>query len=194
MLSSTASPLPYRQATTTQRAQVLHYLQARLVHHFPTLPDRDRAPILARALDEFRPDLWFTGDQVALAPLELLQFVHHVAASAELPVLDPPVYDASTRHLAQYVLYNSELVVWLLPELEATDRPCGPRLLALLRRLTRPPLVAEHLIRAWRWDVPGGPALPLGVPGGGPAPGSAEVLQRLLALEQAGHGLLLPET
>jgi hypothetical protein len=194
MLSPTASPLPYRQATTAQRAQVLHYLQARLVYHFPTLPERARASVLARALEEFRPDLWFTGDQVALAPLELQQFVHHVAASTEIPLLDPPVYDPSIRPLAQYVLHNSELVVWLLPELEAADRPCGPRLLALLRRLTRPPLVAEQLIQAWRWDVPGGPALPLGVPGGGPAPGSAEVLQRLLALEQASQGLLLPET
>ena len=60
---------------------------------------------------------------------------------------------------------------------------------------TRPPhLAAEQLIQAWRWDVPGGPALPLGVPGGGPASDSAEVLQRLLALEQASRGLLLPET
>jgi hypothetical protein len=194
MFSPTASPLPYRQATAAQRAQVLQYLQARLVHHFPILPARARTHVLDRALDEFRPDLWYTGDQVTLAPLDLQQFVHHVAASAELPVLDPPVYDPSTRLLAQYVLHNSELVVWLLPELEAAGSPCGPRLLALLRRLTRPPLVAEQLIQAWRWDVPGGPALPLGVPGGGPAPGSAEVLQRLFALERTGHGLLPPET
>lgn len=193
MLSSTASPLPYRQATTAQRAQVLHYLQGRLVYHFPTLPERDRAPVLARALDEFRPDLWFTGDQVALAPLDLWQFVHHVAASAELPALDPPIHDQSTRHLAQHVLYSSELAVWLLPELESSSSPCGPRLLALLRQLTQPPLVAEELIQAWRWDVPGGPALPPGVPGGGPPPCSAEVFQRLLALEQAGRNLLLPE-
>jgi hypothetical protein len=194
MLSPTASPLPYQQATAAQRAQVLHYLQARLVHHFPTLPERARAHVLARALDEFRPDLWYTGDQVTLAPLELRQFVHHVTASAELPVLDPPVYDPSTRPLVQYVLHNSELVVWLLPELEAAGRPCGPRLLTLLRRLTQPPSVAHQLIQAWRWDVPGGPALPRGIPGGGPAPDSPEVYRRLLALEQAASNLPLPET
>lgn len=193
MLSPTVSPLPYQQATTAQRAQVLHYLQARLVHHFPTLPERARAPILARALDEFRPNLWYTGDQVALAPLELWQFVHHVAASAGLPGLDPPIFDPSTRDLIQYVLHSSELVVWLLPELETSDRPCGPRLLTLLRRLTQPPLVAQQLLQAWRWDVPGGPALPLGIPGGGPAPDSPEVHQRLLALEQAGSGRFTPE-
>ena len=194
MLSPTASPLPYRQATTAQRAQVLHYLQARLVHHFPTLPERARAPVLTRALDEFRPDLWYTGDQVALAPLALRQFVHHVAASAQLPALDPPVYDPATQCLMQYVLYSSELVVWLLPELEAAGGPCGPRLLTLLRRLTQPPLVAQQLIQAWRWDVPGGPALPHGIPGGGPAPDSPEVHQRLLALEQAACNLPPPET
>lgn len=190
MLSPTALPLPYQRATTAQRAQVLHYLQARLVHHFPNLPER----VLARALDEFRPDLWYTGDQVALAPLELWQFVHHVAASAECPGLDPPIIDPSTRCLTQYVLHSSELVVWLLPELEASVRPCGPRLLTLLRRLTQPPLVAHQLIQAWRWDVPGGLALPCGIPGGGPAPDSPEVHQRLLALEQAGNGRFPPET
>jgi hypothetical protein len=189
MLSPTASSLPYRQATAAQRAQVLHYLQARLVHHFPTLPERARAHVLARALDEFRPDLWYTGNQVTLAPLELQQFVHHVAASAELPALDPPVYDPSTRSLVQYVLHSSELVVWLLPELEAANSPCGPRLLTLLRRLTQPPLVAQQLLQAWRWDVPGGPALPLGIPGGGPAPDSPEVSRRLLALEQVASKL-----
>jgi hypothetical protein len=190
MLSPTASPLPYQQATTAQRAQVLHYLQVRLVQHFPTLSER----VLARALDEFRPDLWYTGNQVALAPLELWQFVHHVAASAELPVLDPPILDPSTREMTQYMLHNSELVVWVLPELEAASSPCGPRLLALLRRLTQPPLVAQQLIQAWRWDVPGGPALPRGIPGGGPAPDSPEVHQRLLALEQAGSSHFTPET
>ena len=194
MLSPTASPLPYQQATTVQRAQVLHYLQARLVHHFPTLLESARARVLARALEEFRPDLWFTGDQVALAPLELQQFVHHVAASAEIPALDPPIHDQASQCLMQYVLHGSELVVWLLPELEASDRPCGPRLLTLLRRLTRPPLVAHQLSQAWRWDVPGGPALPRGIPGGGPAPDSPEVHRRLLALEQAGIGRLPVET
>lgn len=194
MLPPIALPLPYQRATTAQRVQVLHYLQARLVHHFPTLPERARTHVLTRALDEFRPDLWYTGDQVALAPLELWQFVHHVAASAECPVLDPPLYDQSTQCLMQYVLHSSELVVWLLPELEASGRPCGPRLLALLRRLTQPPLVAQQLLQAWRWDVPGGPALPLGIPGGGPAPDSPEVHQRLLALEQAASNLSPLET
>ena len=194
MSSPSAQPLSYQRATTAQRAQVLHYLQARLVHHFPTLPERARAPVLARALDEFRPDLWYTGDQVALAPLELWQFVHHVAASAECLVLDPPLYDQATQCLMQYVLHSSELVVWLLPELEAASSPCGPRLLTLLRRLTQPPLMAQQLLQAWRWDVPGGPALPRGIPGGGPAPDSPEVYRRLLALEQAARNLPPPET
>lgn len=194
MLSPTASPLLYQQATAAQRAQVLHYLQARLVHHFPTLPERARARVLTRALAEFCPNLWFTGDQVALAPLELRQFVQHVAASAEIPDLDPPIYDQSSQCLMQYVLHNRELVVWVLPELEASDSPCGPRLLTLLRRVMQPPLVAQQLSQAWRWDVPGGPALPRGIPGGGPAPDSPEVYQRLLALEQTSQRVTTPKT
>jgi hypothetical protein len=190
MSTSTASPQPYQQATTAQRAHLLHYLQARLVHHFPTLPERARPRVLTRALNEFRPDLWLTGEQLALDSLTLGQFVQHVAASADLPALDPPVYDACTRPLVQYVLHSSELVGWVLPELEASGQPCGPRLLLLLRHLAHPPLVARHLIQAWRWDVPGGPALPPGLPGGGPAPDSPEVHRRLLALELAANHLL----
>jgi hypothetical protein len=73
-----------------------------------------------------------------------------------------------------YVLYNSGLVVWLLPELEANGSPCGPRLLTRLRRLTPQPLVAQQLIQAWRWDV---------------LRGRPEVYRRLLALEQAANNL-----
>jgi len=194
MLSPTPSPLPYRQATTAQRAQVIHYLQARLVHHFPTLSEHARAPVLSRALAEFCPDLWYTDDQVALAPLELRQFVQHVAASAEIPALDPPIYDQSSQCLMQYVLHNRELFVWVLPELEASTSSCGPRLLTLLRRVMQPPLVAQQLSQAWRWDVPGGPALPRGIPGGGPAPDSPEVYQRLRALEQASQRVITSQT
>lgn len=174
----TSSSLPYQQATTAQRAQVLHYLQARLVYHFPTLPERARARVLTRALAEFCPDLWYTGDQVALPP----------------PGAMPIRAARGGQCLMQYTLHNRELFVWVLPELEASDSPCGPRLLTLLRRVMQPPLVAQQLRQAWRWDVPGGPALPLGIPGGRPAPDSPEVHQRLLALEQAGFGRLPLET
>ncbi|MDJ0368068.1 hypothetical protein QMK33_23250, partial [Hymenobacter sp. H14-R3] len=156
MFFSTTLSLPYQQATSAQRTQVLHYLQLRLAHHFPTLSERT----LTRALDEFSPELWYTAGQVSLDPVELQQFVHHVATSVGFAGLDPPILDPATRDLTQYVLHSSELVVWLLPELEAGTRSCGPRLMALLRRLTRPPLVAQQRIQAWRWDVPGGPGLP----------------------------------
>jgi len=194
MLSPAASSLPYQLATTAQRAQVLHYLQARLVHHFPTLPERARVCVLTRALSEFCPDLWYTGDQVALAPRELSQFVQHVAASAEIPALDPPIHDQSCQCLMQYALHNQELVVWVLPELEASSSPCGPRLLTLLRQVMQPPLVAQQLSQAWRWDVPGGPALPRGIPSGGPAPDSPEVHRRLRALEQASQRVIPSQT
>jgi len=47
MFSPTASLLPYAQATATQQVQVLHYLQARLQSHFPTLPERSFIRTLA---------------------------------------------------------------------------------------------------------------------------------------------------
>jgi hypothetical protein len=64
MASFPSSPLPYAQATASQRAQLGHYLHVRLQLHFPTLPAR----AFDRVLAEFRPGLWFTGTQVALSP------------------------------------------------------------------------------------------------------------------------------
>ena len=181
MLSPSASLLPYAQATTAQRAQVLHYLQVRLRLHFPTLPTR----AFARALDEFRPDLLFTGPQLTLLRQDLTQLVQYLASAPELPLLDPPLYGPWALDLAQYVLLTSELAVSALTELTTPATRCGPRLGALLRRTARPYPLAEQVVQAQRWDLPGSPRLPPGVPGGGPAPGSPVVehlLQQLLSV------------
>lgn len=177
MSSPTASLLPYAQATATQRTQVLHYLQARLRFHFPTLPGR----VFIRTLAEFRPTLLLTGTQVALSLPELTQLVQYLGHAPELPLLDPPLYDWPALELAQYVLHTSELAVGALTELaHAPDTRCGgPRLGSLLRRTARPYPLAEQVVQAQRWDLPGSPRLPAGIPGGGPAPGSS-VVEHLL--------------
>lgn len=170
------SALPYAQATTTQRVQTLHYLQARLQRHFPALPER----AFGRALDEFRPALLLTGTQVALSPPDLSQLVQYLANAPELPLLDPPIYGQPALELAQYLLYTSELAVSALTELasEVAGR-CGPRLGALLRHTASAYPLAEQVIQAHPWGLPGSPRLPTGIPGGGPAPGSPAV-ERLL--------------
>lgn len=82
--------------------------------------------------------------------------------------------------LSHYVLHTSEFPVGVLTELASTpDARCGRHLGALLRRTVRPYPLAEQLVQAQRWDLPGSPQLPLGIPGGGPAPGSP-VGERLL--------------
>ena len=177
MSTPTASLLPYAQATAAQRAQVLHDLQARLRLHFPTLPAR----AFTRALDEFRPTLLLTGSQLTLPGQDLTQLVQYLASAPELPLLDPPLYGPWALELAQYVLLTSELAVSALPEL-VPYLPCGPRLRALLRRTARPYSLAEQVVQAQRWDLPGSLPLPPGVPGGGPAPGSSvveDLLQQL---------------
>ena len=173
--SPAASLLPYAQATAAQRAQALHYLQARLRLHFPTLPTR----AFARALDEFRPALLLTGSQLTLPRSDLTQLVQYLASAPELPLLDPPLYGPPALELAQYVLFTSELAVSALTELAAQTLRYGPRLGALLRRTARPYPLAEQVVQAQRWDLPGSPRLPPGVPGGGPAPGSP-AMERLL--------------
>ncbi|RZJ91913.1 MAG: hypothetical protein EOO60_07460 [Hymenobacter sp.] len=172
MFSPTASLLPYAQATAAQQAQALHYLQARLQSHFPTLPERP----FVRTLAECRPALLLTGTQVSFAYHELTQLVQYLGNAPELPVLDPPLYCWSALELAKYVLHTNELMVSALPELARTlNTRCGPHLGALLRRLARPYPLAEQVVQAQLWGLPGSPRLPSGIPGGGPAPGSPMV-------------------
>ncbi|MGI4735787.1 MAG: hypothetical protein ACRYG7_11470 [Janthinobacterium lividum] len=172
MFFSSASPLPYVQTTATQRAQALHYLQARLQSHFPTLPERP----FVRTLAECRPALLLTGTQVSLAYPELTQLVQYLGNAPELPVLDPPLYGWSALELAQYILHTNELAVSALTELaRALNIRCGPHLGALLLRLVRPYPLAEQVVQAQRWDLPSSPRLPFGIPGGDPTPGSSVV-------------------
>lgn len=175
MLSPTASSLSFTQATAAQRAQVLHYLQTRLRYHFPTLPER----VFARALAEFRPDLLLTDTRLALHCHDLTQLVQYLAASPELPLLDPPIHGPWALDLSQYALHLSELAIRALVELasEFSGR-CNPHLWQLLRRLAQPYPLAEQVVQAQRWDLPGSPRLPPGIPGG-PAPGSP-VIEHLL--------------
>lgn len=183
MVSPPASPLPYAQATAAQSAQALHHLQARLRRHFPTLPERS----FARVLAEFRPDFLLTPTQVAFAPLDLTQLVQALASASELPLLDPPLYGQPALALAQHSLRTSDLAVRTLVELVAQPSG-GGQLVALLRRLTTYHPLAEQVVQAWRWDVPSSPALPPGLLGGGPTPDSRAVdqLLRQLALREPG--------
>jgi hypothetical protein len=176
MFPSPTSLLPYAQATASQRAQVLHYLQARLRLHFPTMPER----AFVRTLAEFRPPLLLTGRQVGLPSHDLIQLVQYLGNAPELPLLDPPLYCQPALELAQYVLHTTEFSIAALSELASTlDALCGPRLGALLRRTARPYLLAEQVVQAQRWDLPGSPRLPSGIPSGGLAPGS-QLVERLL--------------
>jgi hypothetical protein len=181
MVSPPASSLPYAQATAAQRAQALHQLQARLQLHFPTLPERS----FARVLAEFRPDLLLTPTQVGFLPLDLTQLVQALTSAPELPLLDPPLYGQPALALAQHSLHTSELAVQTLVEF-VTQPSDGSQLVALLQRLTTYYPLAEQVVQAWRWNVPSSPALPPGLPSGGPTPGSRAVthlLQQLVRRE-----------
>lgn len=182
MFFPTTSLLPYSQATTTQRAQILLYLQARLHLHFPTLPERP----FVRTLAECRPALLLTGTQVSLSRHELTQLVQYLGNAPELPLLDPPLYGQFALELAQYLLHINELTVRAIIELASElNARCGPRLGELLRHIARPYPLAEQVVQAQRWDLPSSFRLPVGIPGGGPAPGSQvveDLLQQLLLL------------
>ncbi|MGI4743306.1 MAG: hypothetical protein ACRYG7_49780 [Janthinobacterium lividum] len=176
MFSPTASLLLFAQATAAQRAQTLHYLQARLQLHFPTLPERP----FVRTLAECRPTLLLTGTQVALSRHELTQLVQYLGNAPELPLLDPPLFGRFALELAQYLLHTTELTVNAVIELASKSAArYGPRLGELLLRTARPYPLAEQVVQAQRWDLPGSFRLPAGIPGGVPAPGS-QVVEDLL--------------
>lgn len=184
MSSATNRLLPYAQATASQRAQLLRYLQARLHLHFPTLPERP----FARTLAECAPPLLLTGAHVALTRLDLTQLVQYLGDAPELPVLDPPFYGPWALDLSHYLLHSSELAVGAIVALAAEPgTPCAPQLWALLQRLATPYPLAERVVQARRWDLPGSPPLPDGRPGGSPAPSSAIVQQLLHQLAPPGY-------
>lgn len=181
----TASPLPYAQATPTQQAQALRALRQRLRHHFPTLPER----AFARALAEFCPDLLVHQAQLSFAPPDLTQLVHLLAASPELPLLDPPLYGLPALELAQHSLRTSELAGQALAELVARRTRGGPHLYTLVQRLVYYYPLAERVVQAWPWHLASSPPLPLVAPGQLLAPGSQEVARYLHQLA-ATSGLL----
>jgi hypothetical protein len=183
MFSFPTRLLPYAQATPTQRAQVLEYLQARLRRHFPTLSEQP----FARTLAECTPPLLLTGAHVALTHLDLTQLVQYLGDAPELPVLDPPFYGPWALDLAHHLLHSSELAVAAIVALAAQpDTSCAPQLWALLQHLATPYPLAERIVQARRWDLPGSPPLPNGRPGGGPAPASAVVRHLLHQLAPLG--------
>lgn len=144
MFSPTASALPYAQATPAQRAHALLVLRQRLRHHFPTLPAR----AFVHALDEFRPDLLLHQAQLRFSHPDLTQLVQLLAASPELPLLDPPCYGLPALELAQYSLRTSELAGLALAELVAQRTPSGPHLYALVQRLVYAYPLAEQVVQA----------------------------------------------
>ncbi len=168
MFSSLALPLPYAQATPAQRAQLLRYLQDRLRPHFPTLPERS----FTRALAEFQPPLLLTSTQTSLPDPDLLQFAQYLAWAPELPLLNPPLFGPWALELAQYLLHLNELLARTLPELVARPPIGDLQRESLLRYITRPHPLAERIVQAQRWDLPGSPRLPPGDPGTNPVPGS----------------------
>lgn len=168
MFSSSALPLPYVQATPLQRAQLLRYLQDRLRPHFPTLPERS----FARALAEFQPPLLLTSTRTSLPDPDLLQFAQFLAWAPELPLLDPPLFGPWALELAQYILHLNELLTRTLTELVARPTTGNLQRESLLRHVSQPHPLAERIVQAQRWDLPGSPRLPPFDPGTNLVPSS----------------------
>ena len=177
-----ATRIPYAEASAAQRQLTTAYLQERLRGHFPGL----RSATWPAALALFQPDLWLAGGTVTLDRPDLTQLTQYLARAPELPQLDPPVYGEPALVLAQQHLQLAELGVWVLPEVEAIPGGCGPRLHQLLSRLTQSNGLADRVMQATGWGLAVERPLPPGLPGGSPAPGGADVQQRLRALGRTG--------
>ena len=180
-LTQLAAPIRYAQATPQQLSQALLYLQEALRLHFPALAWRTWVDALAT----LQPDLLVADKRVTLAYADLTRLAQHLSDAPELSVLDPPLYGPQALVLAQRQLHLAERAVRCLPELEASPQTCGPQLYELVSQLARGHRLAEAIVQARHWGMAARYPLPGGVPGGGPAPSSSEVEQRLLHLGRA---------
>ena len=138
--------IPYRWATPGQHAQAFLWVAEHLHHHFPTLS----VTALSEAFHQFQPDLWESSAGIDLDYVDLARLTQHLAHSALVPDLDPPIYCSDACYLAEVFDYLKGVATGLRPELEASPQAHNSQLMALIERLAIGNAVAERVLRETR--------------------------------------------
>lgn len=138
--------VPFAQATQVQLASAFVYAAKRLKLHFPPL----EWPVWSGAFAHEQPTLLVNGDDAYLAEEELSRLVQCLAASRELPVLNPPVYGIAARQLALERIALLRQAMRAMKELQENPRACGPFVYELFTTLIKSNALAQRVYAATR--------------------------------------------
>jgi hypothetical protein len=183
---STSLCVPYDQATPHQISLALAYTMGALPKHFPTLSFAGWANILL----QLKPDVWVEGDAVTIDYQDLKHLTQRLAASEELPELDPPIYPHRAGYVSKRLFNYQDEALEALPDIAANPLAYSSRVFELVTTLALGNSVADEVFYATHRG-------PQGHPGSeDPALARATVHEQVRALRRArgevGH-LAIPE-
>jgi hypothetical protein len=167
--------IPYAQATPHQLSLALAYVMGALPNHFPTLS----FAAWANTLFQLKPDLWLDGDAISIDYQNLKHLTQRLAASKELPELDPPIYpDRAVYVFKRFFNYQDEALE-ALPDMAVNPLAYSSRVFNLVTNLALGNAVADELFHATHRGLQERPG------SGDPALARATVHEQVRALRQA---------
>jgi hypothetical protein len=178
--------VPYDKATPRQISLALTYVMEALAEHFPTLS----FVAWASTLLQLKPDVWVAGDVVSIDYQDLQHLTQQLAASEELPELDPPIYPDRAVYVFQRFANYQDEALEALPDIAANPLAYSHRVFTLVTNLALGNAVVDEVFHATHRG-------PQGRPGSAdPALARATVHEQIRALRRArgevGH-LAIPE-
>lgn len=128
---STPLCIPYDKATPRQISLALAYTMGALPDHFPTLSFAGWANILLR----LKPDVWVDGDAVSIDYQDLKHLTQRLAASEELPELDPPIYPDRAGYVSKRLFNYQDEALDALPDIAVNPLAYSSRVFELVTTL-----------------------------------------------------------
>ena len=136
--------IPYAQATPHQLSLALAYAMRALPAPFPT---RSFAA-WANALLQLEPDVWVSGDVVSLDDQDLQHLTQRLAASEELPELDPPIPAGRAGYVSKRLFNYQDEALEALPDIAAAPLAYSRRVFTLVTNLALGNSVVDELFHA----------------------------------------------
>jgi len=172
---STPLCVPYDKATPHQLSLALAYTMGALQNHFPTLSFAGWANILL----QLKPDVWVDSDAVSIDYQDLKHLTQRLAASDELPELDPPIYPDRACYLSKRLFNYQDEALEALPDIAANPLAYSSRVFELVTTMALGNSVVDEVYHATHRG-------PQGRPGSAdPALARATVHEQIRALRRA---------
>lgn len=142
--------VPYAKATPRQLSLALTYVMEELAQHFPTIGFAS----WANALLKQQPPLWVEQEVVYLEDDDLTRLTQRLAASPELPQLNPPIYPDQACYLAKRLVNYQDQALFALAEIEADPHAFGNSVYALVLDLAAGNGIAQQVYRVTHRQTP----------------------------------------